>query len=362
MVRYFHACRVPGWRRDGVRTAVRPFPAWSACAVASVPATGLSLRSLRAATDLSRAAGRPAPAAPALPSPRPAGNILAARPAGMPVPSCTALAPDRREGPRSPGPPPGRPALPVTAPGRSHEPDQPSPSPAASAMTPAPSPPATAPTGVELRLAVELPARVPGGDSITRWVKVTAFGILASAPPSRSARATGSPSLADDLMAEAWAPPAPASPAPGSACGPATSPRRWPSTPCAPATPPARPPALAAANGEPTDLPARSRPRPGSCPASPPPDLRAGAGSPPAPAPQTADRSFSAQPSLHASPVKGPGNEQRQHAPRPRPQAACQSRRRGRHPPRDRALDRQVDARYGIDRALLAARSDRPPG
>ena len=33
--------------------------------------------------------------------------------------------------------------------------------------------------GVELRLAVELPAR-GGGDSITRWIKVTAFGVLAT--------------------------------------------------------------------------------------------------------------------------------------------------------------------------------------
>lgn len=48
------------WSRCGrrwLRTAARPFPAWSACAAASVPATDLSLRSLRTATDLFPAAG-----------------------------------------------------------------------------------------------------------------------------------------------------------------------------------------------------------------------------------------------------------------------------------------------------------------
>jgi single-stranded DNA-binding protein len=33
--------------------------------------------------------------------------------------------------------------------------------------------------GVELRLAVDLPAR-GSGEGITRWVKVTAFGVLAA--------------------------------------------------------------------------------------------------------------------------------------------------------------------------------------
>jgi hypothetical protein len=40
-----------------VWTAASPFPAWSACAAPSVPATGLSLRSFRAPIDLFRAAG-----------------------------------------------------------------------------------------------------------------------------------------------------------------------------------------------------------------------------------------------------------------------------------------------------------------
>jgi hypothetical protein len=34
--------------------------------------------------------------------------------------------------------------------------------------------------GVELRLAVDLPPRGEGGKEITRWVKVTAYGLLAS--------------------------------------------------------------------------------------------------------------------------------------------------------------------------------------
>ena len=42
--------------------------------------------------------------------------------------------------------------------------------------------------GVELRLALDLPSRSPGRDGITRWVKVTAFGLLAART------GTGSPS------------------------------------------------------------------------------------------------------------------------------------------------------------------------
>jgi single-stranded DNA-binding protein len=33
--------------------------------------------------------------------------------------------------------------------------------------------------GVELRLALEVPSCTPGADSVTRWVKVIAFGPLA---------------------------------------------------------------------------------------------------------------------------------------------------------------------------------------
>ncbi len=59
--------------------------------------------------------------------------------------------------------------------------------------------------GVELRLALDLPSRVPGGDGITRWVKVTAFGMLAERTAASVGKGDRVTVLADDLMAEAWA-------------------------------------------------------------------------------------------------------------------------------------------------------------
>ncbi|HEX9356582.1 MAG TPA: single-stranded DNA-binding protein [Streptosporangiaceae bacterium] len=59
--------------------------------------------------------------------------------------------------------------------------------------------------GVELRLAVDLPSRVPGGDGPTRWVKVTAFGLLASRTAESVGKGDRVTVLADDLTAEAWA-------------------------------------------------------------------------------------------------------------------------------------------------------------
>ena len=59
--------------------------------------------------------------------------------------------------------------------------------------------------GVELRLALDLPARVPGGDGATRWVKVTAFGALAERTAESVGKGDRLTVLADDLMAEAWA-------------------------------------------------------------------------------------------------------------------------------------------------------------
>ena len=56
--------------------------------------------------------------------------------------------------------------------------------------------------GVELRLAVEVPGR---GDTITRWVKVTAFGLLASRTAESVRKGDRVTVLADDFMAEAWA-------------------------------------------------------------------------------------------------------------------------------------------------------------
>lgn len=57
--------------------------------------------------------------------------------------------------------------------------------------------------GVELRLAVDLPSRT-GGDGITRWVKVTAFGLLAERTAASVGKGDRVTVLADDLMAEAW--------------------------------------------------------------------------------------------------------------------------------------------------------------
>ena len=58
--------------------------------------------------------------------------------------------------------------------------------------------------GVELRLALDLPAR-GSGDGITRWVKVTAFGMLATRTAESVGKGDRVTVLADDLMAEAWA-------------------------------------------------------------------------------------------------------------------------------------------------------------
>ena len=72
-------------------------------------------------------------------------------------------------------------------------------------MTRAPSTPATAAVGVELRLAIDIPSRVPGGDGLTRWVKVTAFGSLAERTAASVGKGDRVTVLADDLLAEAWA-------------------------------------------------------------------------------------------------------------------------------------------------------------
>ena len=58
--------------------------------------------------------------------------------------------------------------------------------------------------GVELRLALDIPAR-GSGDSITRWVKVTAFGLLAERTIASVGKGDRVTVVADDLMAEAWA-------------------------------------------------------------------------------------------------------------------------------------------------------------
>ena len=57
--------------------------------------------------------------------------------------------------------------------------------------------------GVELRLAVEVPAR-GNGESITRWVKVTAFGVLATRTAGSVRKGDRVIVTADDMIAEAW--------------------------------------------------------------------------------------------------------------------------------------------------------------
>ncbi len=57
--------------------------------------------------------------------------------------------------------------------------------------------------GVELRLAIEIPAR-GAGDSITRWVKVVAFGLLATRTVASVSKGDRVTVVADDMTAEAW--------------------------------------------------------------------------------------------------------------------------------------------------------------
>ena len=59
--------------------------------------------------------------------------------------------------------------------------------------------------GVELRLAIDIPSRIPGRDGLTRWVKVTAFGSLAERAAASVGKGDRVTVLADDLLAEAWA-------------------------------------------------------------------------------------------------------------------------------------------------------------
>ena len=56
--------------------------------------------------------------------------------------------------------------------------------------------------GVELRLAIDLPGR--SGDTITRWIKVNAYGLLASRTAESVRKGDRVTALAEDLLAEAW--------------------------------------------------------------------------------------------------------------------------------------------------------------
>ena len=55
--------------------------------------------------------------------------------------------------------------------------------------------------GVELRLAVEIPGR---DQNITRWIKVVAFGVLASRTAASVGKGDRVTVIADDLTAETW--------------------------------------------------------------------------------------------------------------------------------------------------------------
>ena len=55
--------------------------------------------------------------------------------------------------------------------------------------------------GIELRLAVEIPGR---DQNITRWIKVTAFGVLASRTAESVRKGDRVTVIADDLTAETW--------------------------------------------------------------------------------------------------------------------------------------------------------------
>jgi hypothetical protein len=167
--------------------------AWSACAGALVPATGLSLRSPGPPQIFPGHAAKTVggPAAPVLCFLGPRGNILAGP--GRPVcraPASSARAPDRREGHHRP---PGRhqrqPALPARRQGDAMNPitltvtgrlgDDPR-----SFTT------RDGTAGVELRLAVEIPAATtrtsPAGS------RSSPSASWPPGPPNRSARATGS--------------------------------------------------------------------------------------------------------------------------------------------------------------------------
>lgn len=57
--------------------------------------------------------------------------------------------------------------------------------------------------GAELRIAVEIPPR-GSGESVTRWVKVTAYGLLATRTAESVRKGDRVTVIADDMIAEAW--------------------------------------------------------------------------------------------------------------------------------------------------------------
>jgi len=100
-----------------------------------------------------------------------------------------------------PRPPPGRPVLPAPT-RRNREPHhRPRHRPARRRPRSFTTHDGTA--GVELRLAIDLPSRT-GGESITRWVKVSAYGLLASRTAESVRKGVRVTVIAEDLLAEAW--------------------------------------------------------------------------------------------------------------------------------------------------------------
>jgi len=57
--------------------------------------------------------------------------------------------------------------------------------------------------GVELRLAIEIRTR-GAGDNITRWVKITAYGVLATRTAESVRKGDRVVVTADDFIADAW--------------------------------------------------------------------------------------------------------------------------------------------------------------
>ena len=56
--------------------------------------------------------------------------------------------------------------------------------------------------GVELRVAVEVPSR--GGEGVTRWIKVTAYGLLATRTAASVRKGDRVTVIADDMLTETW--------------------------------------------------------------------------------------------------------------------------------------------------------------
>ena len=206
--------------------------------------------------------------------------------------------------------------------------------------------------GVELRLALEVPARIPGADSVTRWVKVIAFGPLAERTATSVGKGDRITVVADDLMAEAWKATSNGEPRARVTLRAQDIAASMAFDSSAPATPPGRPPGPRPPMASRATCPLASRPRRGSCPASPRlPDLWpwAGAGCGPSPPLCLAPlRRFWKEPLMTSD---NPLLERVR-------KLLAKAEAQGVTPAEAEALTAkaaELMARYGIDRALLAA-------